>query len=298
MGFFYEGYYDWILVGRYGHEIRRMHEKYGIVLSPKWSNEDLPVADALSSGPIVRINPEELHCDDPRFVDEIYASGNRKRDKWQHFLNTGATGPILVGGFSTTAHELHRTRRLPMNRFFSRGQMLKLEGEVHEFTQRTCDKLLRTRGVFDIKEAFNCYTADIISQYAFGEPMGFTDQEGWTPNFGGWAKSFFNSAYMMRHVAPARAAVAVAPYFANYMGDDMKNLMHQLQVVIPGHIQKAIDNKENGRIFADLMANDQMPDEEKTIYRLSGEGFNILVAGTETTAVSLSLFFRMLILTA
>lgn len=298
MGFFYEGYYDWILVGRYGHEIRRMHEKYGIVLSPKWSNEDLPVADALSSGPIVRINPEELHCDDPRFVDEIYASGNRKRDKWQHFLNTGATGPILVGGFSTTAHELHRTRRLPMNRFFSRGQMLKLEGEVHDFTQRTCDKLLRTRGVFDIKEAFNCYTADIISQYAFGEPMGFTDQEGWTPNFGGWAKSFFNSAYMMRHVAPARAAVAVAPYFANYMGDDMKNLMHHLQVVIPGHIQKAIDNKENGRIFADLMANDQMPDEEKTIYRLSGEGFNILVAGTETTAVSLSPFFRILILTA
>ncbi|KAK7732416.1 hypothetical protein SLS63_005094 [Diaporthe eres] len=264
MGFFYEGYYDWILVGRYGHEIRRMHEKY------------------------VRINPEELHCDDPRFVDEIYASGNRKRDKWQHFLNTGATGPILVGGFSTPAHELHRTRRLPMNRFFSRGQMLKLEGEVHDFTQRTCDKLLRTRGVFDIKEAFNCYTADIISQYAFGEPMGFTDQEGWTPNFGSWVKSFFNSAYMMRHVAPARAAVAVAPYFANYMGDDMKNLMHQLQVVIPGHIQKAIDNKENGRIFADLMANDQMPDEEKTIYRLSGEGFNILLAGTETTAASLA----------
>lgn len=40
MGFFYEGYYDWILVGRYGHEIRRMHEVYGTVLSPKWSSEE------------------------------------------------------------------------------------------------------------------------------------------------------------------------------------------------------------------------------------------------------------------
>lgn len=78
-----------------------------------------------------------------------------------------------------------------MNRFFSRGQMLKLESEVHDFTQRTCDKLLRTKGPFDIKEAFNCYTADIISQYSFGEPMGFIDQEGWMPNFGSWAKSFF-----------------------------------------------------------------------------------------------------------
>ncbi|KAI3394704.1 hypothetical protein diail_2289 [Diaporthe ilicicola] len=267
MGFFYEGYYDFILVGRYGREIRRMHEKYG---------------------PIVRINPEELHCNDPRFVDEIYASGNRKRDKWQHFLNTGATGPILLGGFSTIEHELHRTRRLPMNRFFSRGQMLKLEGEVHFFTQRTCDKLLRTRGPFDIKEAFNSFTADIIAQYAFGEPMGFIDQEGWTPNFGGWVKNFFNSAYMMRHVAPARALVALAPYFANYMGEDMKNLMNQLQVVIPGYIRKAIENKENGRMFADLMENDQLPDSEKTIYRLSGEGFNVLSAGTETTAASLT----------
>ncbi|KAL1851098.1 hypothetical protein Daus18300_012645 [Diaporthe australafricana] len=249
MGFLCEAYYDFILVGRYGHEIRRMHEKY----------------------------------------DEVYPpTGNRKRDKWQHFLNTGATGPILLGGFSTVPHELHRTRRIPMNRFFSRGQMLKLEFEVHDFTQKTCDKLLRTRGPFDIKEAFNCYTADIISQYAFGEPMGFVDQEGWEPNFGGWTKNFFNSAYMMRHVPPARALVAFAPYFAKYLGEDMKNLMNQLMVVIPGHISQAIDNKENGRIFADLMENQEMPEEEKTIYRLSGEGFNVLTAGTETTAASLA----------
>lgn len=27
--YLYEGYYDWILVGRYGKEIKRMHDKYG-----------------------------------------------------------------------------------------------------------------------------------------------------------------------------------------------------------------------------------------------------------------------------
>lgn len=27
--YLYEAYYDWILMGRYGHEIRRMHEVYG-----------------------------------------------------------------------------------------------------------------------------------------------------------------------------------------------------------------------------------------------------------------------------
>lgn len=94
---------------------------------------------------------------------------------------------------------------------------------------------------------------------------------------------------MMKHVAPARAAVSIAPLFANYMGDDMKNLMKQMDVVIPGHIQKAIDNRENGRIFADLIENKQLPDSEKTIFRLTGEGFNVLTAGTETTAVCLQI---------
>lgn len=40
--------------------------------------------------------------------------------------------------------------------------MLKLEGEVHDFTLRTIDKMLRyaNKEPFDVKEAFNCFTAD------------------------------------------------------------------------------------------------------------------------------------------
>jgi hypothetical protein len=56
--------------------------------------------------------------------------------------------------------------------------MLKLEAEVHDFAQRVYDKMLRTRGRFDVKQVFNCFTADIISQYAFGQPLGFVDQDG------------------------------------------------------------------------------------------------------------------------
>lgn len=90
----------------------------------------------------------------------------------------------------------------------------------------------------------------------------------------------------MRHVAAARAVASITPLFANYMGDNMKSLIRQMNVVIPRHIQKAIDHKDNGRIFADLIESKQLPDSEKSIYRLTGEGFNLLVAGTETTAVS------------
>lgn len=174
--YFYEAYYDWWNIGTYGKRIKRMHDKYG-----KYSYLHIDIEmnsiHTKTAGPIVRINPDELHCNDPRFADEIYASGSRVRDKWVHQLNTGAVGPVAVTGFSTVPHELHRVRRGAMNKYFSRQQMLKLEGEVLDFAQRAANKMLKSAGgkPFDIKEALNCFTADVVAQYAFGEPMGFVD---------------------------------------------------------------------------------------------------------------------------
>ncbi|KAF4960058.1 hypothetical protein FSARC_10553 [Fusarium sarcochroum] len=165
----YEAYYDWWRVGRYGKEIRRMHERYG---------------------PIVRINPDELHCSDPYFTDEIYAGPGRIRDKWQHQLNTGGAGPVSVTGFSTVNHEVHRMRKGALSKYFSRQQMLKLEGEMN--------------------------------------------------------------------------------------------------VVIPGYIEAALKNPEGGRVFADMVESKLMLESEKSMYRMSGEGFNFLLAGTEITAATVT----------
>lgn len=62
----YEFYHDAIRRGKYTFEIQEMHKKYG---------------------PIVRISPEELHCNDPSFIPTLYASGSAHRDKYEHFTN-------------------------------------------------------------------------------------------------------------------------------------------------------------------------------------------------------------------
>ncbi|KAL8949689.1 MAG: hypothetical protein Q9183_007581, partial [Haloplaca sp. 2 TL-2023] len=60
--FWYEFYYNVILGGRYTWKIAELHKRYG---------------------PIVRINPFEVHIDDPDFYDEVYVSGSkRKTDQW------------------------------------------------------------------------------------------------------------------------------------------------------------------------------------------------------------------------
>jgi len=50
-------------------------------------------------------------------------------------------------------------------RFFSRGNVAKLEGEIKEHVQVLYDKLLRQNGKepFDVKTAYSCFTADVIS---------------------------------------------------------------------------------------------------------------------------------------
>jgi len=59
-----------------------------------------------------------------------------------------------------------------------------------------------------------------------------------------------------------------------------------MNVVIPGYIGQALkEGNSRGRVFAEVLKEKKLPEEEMSMYRLSGEGFNFLLAETETTAV-------------
>lgn len=52
------------------------------------------------AGPIVRINPFELHINDPEYYDELYSGGSKKRDKYEWaaklFGNSGSMLGTIV----------------------------------------------------------------------------------------------------------------------------------------------------------------------------------------------------------
>ncbi|KAK2001436.1 cytochrome P450 [Colletotrichum falcatum] len=82
---------------------------------------------------------------------------------------------------------------------------------------------------------------------------------------------------------------------AEYLGEDIKAVVRQTNVMIPDYIKADLENQENYRVFAEPVEFKSLPEEEKSLYRLSGEGFNFLLAGTETTAATLTVIMYYLL---
>ncbi|KAK2052357.1 trichodiene oxygenase [Colletotrichum caudatum] len=274
--YLYEFWFDFVKKGRYTLEIRRLHEVYG---------------------PIVRINPDEMHCNDINFTDEIYAINGRKRDKHVHQQrNLPAAQAAAHSG--TIDHDLHRRRRGAMSKFFSRVRMLKLEPKVHALAQRLCDKLLAGASdpdkVVPLTEAYSCFTSDVVSDYCFGESFGFLDRERWTPNFREAVYGQLNHIYIFRFFPWLKAILRVGPIFKDYLPRDTALLIDTVDTVIPRHVEQARERKRLGtgdgkdtNVFAELFESN-LPPEEKTTKRLTAEGLVTMIAGTETTSFALT----------
>lgn len=121
-----ELYYEIVKGGQYIFKTGELHEKYGgdytalnRVLTSLNSVKDL----------IVRINPWELHINDPDYYDQLYAGAGKRRDKYLYYTEQFGNPKSMIG---TISHDLHRTRRAPPNRFFSKASVSRLEAVIQE----------------------------------------------------------------------------------------------------------------------------------------------------------------------
>ncbi|KAK7931818.1 Cyrochrome P450 monooxygenase [Apiospora marii] len=278
--FLYEAWFDLVRGGRYTHEIRRLHAVYGMMMSSRIHG--LGSHSVTKTGPVVRINPEELHFNDIGFSDEIYAAGGRRRDKQTHFLNFMA-GPITQSMFATVDHDHHRLRRNAVNKFFSRAQILKLETNIKEMVDQLCEK----------DDPSSCFTADVISNYCFDEPFGFVRQPNWEPNFREPLNAMLGLIYVFRFFPLLKILVDILPLFAKWVGGDIGRMLKESNEAMPARVRKATEDvaagkvQDNASIFAAIIGS-SLPDVEKTDRRLGGEGFSMISAGTETTAWTLT----------
>ncbi|KAL5402290.1 hypothetical protein PMIN03_010802 [Paraphaeosphaeria minitans] len=156
----YEFYHDYFRRGNYVFKIKEMHDRYG---------------------PIVRITPHELSIHDPEFYNSLNVSGSvRKTDNFEGF----ARGIDFDDThFLSTSHDLHRRRRKPLEPFFSRAGVTKLEPMVGEVAKRFVRRLDSFRGtdqVIRLDHAYVALAADVVGKICFESNSNMIDE----PTFG------------------------------------------------------------------------------------------------------------------
>ena len=128
-------------------------------------------------GPVVRINPWEVHINDPAFWDVLYTNNKLEKDA-RYYRMFGSTGAAV----GTASPELHRIRRAAIAPFFSKANVLRLEAKVQARVKQLCERLEEHklgRKSVDISNAYRCLATDVVTEYAAPRTRNFLG----TPDF-------------------------------------------------------------------------------------------------------------------
>ncbi|KAK0637582.1 Cytochrome P450 monooxygenase yanH [Lasiodiplodia hormozganensis] len=282
----YEYYYDGIKGGQYTFKLKELHEQYG---------------------PIIRISPHELHVNDPAFIDTLYAAGGKaKRNKYVFYTKQFG---LAQAGFGSVAHDLHRLRRTPFNRFFSRQSVQRLEPAVRRVVDKLCAQLDRnfagTGCPVNLTDAFGCMATDVVSRYAFGYSYDFLESDTFLPNLtkgidagmalGATVKQF-PWLLSFLHSLPEAWTRSLMPDMAPYL-DFQRSMMKAIDQVHKEEEERAGKEKDadaETTIFHEILRGD-LPEDEKQTARLWQEGQAVIGAGTETVnwAICVTLYYLL-----
>lgn len=284
--FWYEFYYD-----LFPHKLRFL-----------WKIEDLHN----KYGPIVRINPLHIHIRDPEYLDDIYASGRRKRNRDEWFFHSSKTSPMGWSLFNTVDHDVHRVRRAALSPFFSKRSIQALEGRVVDKIDILVARIAEARETgetVNLLFAAGALTMDVISAYAFGKDWNKLGEPDWAEEeLEGYAKMAQMGPFARQFPWVAKAVIMLLPPKLVTKLSPAAALVPRNRALFKGMIQTAIEEEQNGHleksstrsIFQDILESN-LPPSDKTPARLSAEAGLLVMAGTETTARSLAVILFLLL---
>jgi cytochrome P450 len=270
----YEFYYDVVKRGQHIWQIEAMHKRYG---------------------PIIRLNPHEVHIDDPEFFDEIYTASSRPRDKYRWWTNLASAHG---SGFSTVPHDLHRLRRGVLNPYFSKRSVVRLEPVITAKISKIANRLARasqTSEVVRLDVAFMALTTDILCSYAFADDTGYLDEPDFKLEWKETILGGFESGALMRQFPWLLPMVVSLPIWLVEKGNKGAAYMMRWQGKVKRLVQAVLDEKADEKSGEDgqktmfhTLRDCDLPPSEKTLQRFCDEGEILLGAGGETTAKALT----------
>ena len=154
----------------------------------------------LVTGPIVRINPFELHIDDPDFYETIYTASppyDRIKEHENKFNMPYAT-------FSTVDGALHKSRRAALNPFFSKGRIQSRGPTIQSLTDKVLDRIIKKYGgtnkELTLNDMFGCLIGDIIMDLAFSHSYNMIETEDFKHPFTESTKETVGMVHWVTHL--------------------------------------------------------------------------------------------------
>ena len=147
---------------------------------------------------MVRINPWEVHIDDPAFFDVFYSNSKLDKHAWFYRL----FGDNRADG-GTSTWEPHKARRGAMAKVFSAANVSKLETKIQARVQKLLDRIEghRVAGkVINISNAYRCYATDVIPDYAAPHTRDFLNSPDFAAAFNGALKDLSKLMLWHRHL--------------------------------------------------------------------------------------------------
>ncbi|KAK3319790.1 cytochrome P450 CYP682H1 [Cercophora scortea] len=271
----YEAFYDCFKGGggRYHVEINRMHDKYG---------------------PIVRINPWELHIRDPDW-NEVYKITRRASKPMWYYQFLGTFGNT----FTSVEADVHRMRRDAIQPYFSPAAMARHQPEVERLIGKLMGRLAAFKGkdeAVNLGDVFRCLATDVATAFAFRTPFGHLDSEDFEHAGNMAVRQFGVLGLLNRHSGGRllKVMALVPPGLARRLSPaslGVAGFFKQLAVVIKNELDstpKSEDGEEAKTNIIQQILTSNLPPEEKAPWRVARECNSVTLAGTETTGSSLT----------
>ncbi|KAL8744897.1 MAG: hypothetical protein Q9184_007940, partial [Pyrenodesmia sp. 2 TL-2023] len=280
----YEFYFDVICKGRYTWEIGKMHKKYG---------------------PVVRINPYEVHIHDPEFIDEVYpGSSVRRTEKYEWAMRMFG---VRYTFFATVDHDLHRLKRNNFAPYLSKASLQKLEPGIQSVIDHMVFKLREIQGtgkVFNLLDLFGCLTGDVIGQYAFASSYGLLDGPDFSPHWHKLMMDVSMNGHLLKQFGFLMPLMKAMPIWLVKLTSPGTMALIEFQRMFRDQIIQTKNDIENGRkpegqtqtnIFYDVLTNPNVRLQERDNDYLQDEAQAIVGAGTVTTGHILAILHFYLI---
>ncbi|KAI1195543.1 putative cytochrome P450 [Nemania serpens] len=268
----YEFYYDVIRKGKYVYKIEDMHKRYG---------------------PILRINPYEIVINDPTFYNEVYVTASTRRTTIWPRYRTGI-------GFDdshtmTESHELHRRRRKPLEPFFSRLGISRMEEMIISEAKFLNDRLEGLRGsknVIRLDHVFSAFAGDVIGKICCEDPPNMMARDEFGKEWHNLIERVVRQLLLFMHVPQLVKLARIFPMGFLYRVYPGAAGFNEFRQMMAQHIRQSKAENAGGKnydegasrsIFRYIVTSD-MPESEQSVERLSREAMVLFGAGTATTA--------------